>query len=498
MAYVQYDSSKIIPAPVVSITKNYLRSGDGKKIGSTFNITLTGKIFSCKGSPKTDGTFWTASGYPADEAVTDEFAALIKKINHIKKKFAEDFKWLEFQPTTGSQQLKCQPRVVSLNFPSDDQVSWAKTVNYTIELEADELIGMPGASDYSKGETFFIDPEDPDTKMFLSAASEEWNLEFADLPQDETEPHTYRLTHNLSATGKRRPDTTGLEQAQKWVKSQLGLDTSYYQSTIALGLDVAVNTYNHSRTEASNELEGSYSVTETWVLSDTNYVEDFNVDISRPADTSLVRVVVGGTVTGREESSVVGSKITVSSSKYTNASARFTTLGGGTIFTRAQTYSGETLNTVAVSYTIGKNPVSGVITYNYEYDTRQTPCIAGAISETISFQDQNPADVFARIPVIGRAGKGPVLQDINTNTETKKSMSIDVVMSVATGCPTGTAAIAALIASSPSTAVGVLVTAYQTYLESIYDSVFKETDTNSWLPSQGRYSRQVTWVVGEC
>src|SRR5688500_6895023 len=61
---VQYNSSKIIPAPFISIDKNYDRTADGHKVGSKFIINVKGSIVTCGGSPNSCGESYTGSGYP--------------------------------------------------------------------------------------------------------------------------------------------------------------------------------------------------------------------------------------------------------------------------------------------------------------------------------------------------------------------------------------------------------------------------------------------------
>jgi hypothetical protein len=49
---VIYDSCSIIPAPLVTIEKEYQRDGAGEKIGSLYQIQLHNKIVLYRGSPR--------------------------------------------------------------------------------------------------------------------------------------------------------------------------------------------------------------------------------------------------------------------------------------------------------------------------------------------------------------------------------------------------------------------------------------------------------------
>lgn len=508
---VQYDSKKIIPAPLVSVEKSYDRTGDTTKVGSKFSLTLTGNIL-CNGSPNSEGEFWILSGYP-DSAFQNDVEVMTSsnqrqkflqnKMQAIRHLFAKDGLSFEVQPWDGSAPFKCYPRVQSLSFAEG---IWFDKIPYTIVLEADELFGINtdfinDAEDAARDADFFKDAEG--NKLYLSEVSENWQLEVSDgEAEDENNPYTFRLTHTVSATGKKAYNDSGListgwEQAQRWVTPRLGLDASFYNGTDALNLTGMLG-YNHVRQESTDELAGSYGVTETWLLAKSNSREDFTVNIQASAETGLTTVSVEGEVIGLDTRNT---DYQITESKWTAALAKFNTISTGgvpTIFTRAQTYAGVMLNQTAISSSVGKNPTSGRIQYTYSYDTRPSTCITGALSETITISDKNPTDIFASIPVIGRAA-GPVLQDMNTVSERSRTVSIEVVMPPSTICPNSAANVAALMAASPATAVDVIISSFQTDLENNYSQVFKVDDNPSWTARPtGRYSRSVTWTFQNC
>lgn len=508
---IQYDSKKIIPCPLVSVEKGYDRTGDTTKIGSKFTLTLTGNIV-CSGSPNSGGEFWTDSGYPTSEfqsefeeltSIDQKQKFLQNKMQAIRWLFAKDGLSFEVQPWDGSAPFKCYPRVVSLSFTEG---VWVEKIPYTIVLEADELFGIntdfiKDAEDFNRDQDFFKDADG--NKLYLSEVSENWQMEVADgEPENESNPYTFRLTHTVSATGKKAYGSDGListgwEQAQRWVTPRLGLDASFVNGTDALNLSDMVG-YNHVRQESTDELAGSYGVTETWLLAKSNSREDFTVSIQTSAETGLTTVNVEGEVIGldtRDDDYVL------TESKWTAALAKFTSITSGgtpTVYTRAQTYSGASLNQTPISTSTGKNPISGRIQYTYSYDTRPTTCIEGALSESITITDKNPTDIFASIPVIGRAA-GPVLQDMNTVSERSRTVSIEVVMPPSTICPNSAANVAAMMATSPASAVDVIINAFQADLESNYSQVFKSDDNPTWTARPtGRYSRSVTWIFQNC
>jgi hypothetical protein len=73
---------------------------------------------------------------------------------------------------------------------------------------------------------------------------------------------------------------------------------------------------------------------------------------------------------------------------------------------------------------------AGTVSYTYSYDTRPPNIIPGSISESIQINDTYPGEIFSVTPVIGR--NQPVLQYLNSRSEYKRSLSINVTMSTQT------------------------------------------------------------------
>ena len=80
MAFVSYRNKKVIPAPFISVQKQYVKSTGGTKItghpdtpkerrdniiGSEYTIQISGTLVaSMLGSPQIDGTFYDGAKYP--------------------------------------------------------------------------------------------------------------------------------------------------------------------------------------------------------------------------------------------------------------------------------------------------------------------------------------------------------------------------------------------------------------------------------------------------
>src|SRR5690606_21036907 len=116
------------------------------------------------------------------------FKAIIRKQEAIRQLFAEEGLVLEFQSFDGSQPMKCNPRILGITF-QDGQ--WYDTCDYTVNCECD-VLSVNG---------LLVGEDDFD--QYIAAASESWNLETLEEAESDLLPRTYRLTHSVSAKGKR-------------------------------------------------------------------------------------------------------------------------------------------------------------------------------------------------------------------------------------------------------------------------------------------------------
>ena len=150
------------------------------------------------------------------------------------------------------------------------------------------------------------------------------------------------------------------------------------------------------------------------------------------------------------------------------------------MYGRAQNIASVTLNPTPLQKTIARNSIQGTINYNYVYNNRPSPTTSGALSEVVSVAYENPADIFAEIPIIGQAS-GPIIQGMSTYTSRKKNLSIEIVSSpkVYGGSTPTMPDTTSLLATHVPTGVSVLK---------------KARDIETWSERTGRYSRNVSWT----
>lgn len=474
---VYYNSKKIIPAPFISINKQYQTTDDGKIVGSVFEINVKGKFVAYMGSPNSSQTFWDIGGYPPDESPTDSemMKNIVRKQEALRSLFATEGASFEIQPWNGSAPIKCNPRVKSIVFPMGSPISWYNIADYEINLEADVL--------YVNGTSA---GEDGGVNAYkISKASEDWNIE----PVDDKKV-SFRLTHSLSAVGKRFYDDTGALAQEAWENAK-----DYVLNSLGLGLDVAMmqaedvldatslSAYNYVRTQSVNKLNGTFQVTETWLCYNANgeapAIEEYTVDV-RTDETEKTRVTINGQVQGLEQRD--NTTYALVTSRYTNALSKWTTNVLPNLLSRAENLSGIDLFSTSLSNQVGHNQINGVISYTYEYDDRDDSLISGAKSENITIINNHPSDVFASIPVLGRA-LGPVLQDIATVTARKRVIQIEAQMRAKTRSYTPT---------QPNT--DSIVT---DNTPTSYSVLFMDEDNESWNEYTGRYTRTTsfTWEL---
>jgi hypothetical protein len=166
---------------------------------------------------------------------------------------------------------------------------------------------------------------------------------------------------------------------------------------------------------------------------------------------------------------------------------------------------------IPISLSEGHDPHKGIITYSYEYNNKYR-AISGVISENINIIDDAPVNNIIETPVMGRE-LGPIIQSLGA-TNPRRTLSIDLVVQTPTGinstlrthnsCPlyiSGTiyGAVQALVNGNKpfDMRTGPIWTNFNR-ASPIQGNVFTQSDSESWEPTQGRYSRTVTWIYKQC
>ncbi len=541
----------IRPTPLVSISSELNKTAAGDILGVTYSITLTGTLLPDQGTPYAldpqglgyafiDGTTVSSCGpyaqfdnsrshfgnnKPARQAVPqDQLAhAILNKQRALRELFANHGQRMEITDVRfDSGGVVVFPRIESISF---SEGTYTDKCDYTITLSADLLYstaqggyadgdGMRDQSDPLGNTRLFLHDQnfiDEYGNAFIQDFSESWSLEVDEAQgevynlNDDTIERTYRITHNISATGKDHyaPDRAGntvtrltaWNSAKKFVQARLAyypenpndvvqsdgtVDHSaayqgypnqtgvYSASTSPLNhplpnffgkigagtIDLLDNYggYNHVRTENIDETAGSYSVTETWLLSRQAAYETYTMSISNSVGDPFTKVSINGNIKGLSKlpanNAIYGGKNTVHRNfadniqqpniilytKYESALQYYNNISnnqffgvGSLIYKRANNQTQAQLNSEPLSVSLGSNKNAGEITYSLEFDNRPTNIISNVLSEQITVNDTYPGDVFSVVPVIGRP-TGPVLQYIGGRSEYRRDVSVNILM----------------------------------------------------------------------
>lgn len=495
-----YNGNEIVPVPIITFQREaHMSANLEQPYGFTQKISLDGTIV---GSGLVD---------------------TMSQIQTLKNIFAVNGARFEIM-CDDTLVFAVYARISDMQFEESSN-NWVMTVPFSIELEYDDeedLLGLPleeveaKISAYSENWSFDFSE---DVKQYV------WNLSLlnnqdgdASYPeQDSNSPFEGKVSRNISITGKQSwingNYVSGVENAQLYIRENLDLsyNSEFGHAVIGLtNLTISGDTYNvfdHYRSHSTNHTDGTLSISDNWLVLAENsgfitkgFREEFNINTSTSLEDNKVNISIDGQIQGFEQrtydvdNAITNNPVTVTA--YTNAESAWGEIQSR-LFSRSQKiFQAEgrqtKLNPKPLSLTLGHSPTKGIITYNCNYNDRPCNFISGSLVENISIVDNNPADVFASIPVLGRP-QGPVLQEIGTFTSPTREISIEVVMPTPTGCNFN-----GLQEFNPKTQVQELLCSFETDLSSSSDQIFKTGDSENWNPLNGRYSRTIGWIYATC
>jgi len=366
VVYVRSDSigRKIIPAPVVSINKGYQANKDGTKRGTKYSIVLTGTLLPFAGSPSgsyssLDQAFHTVGGFPSDEINTGgsaNFNSILRKQEALRWLFSEDGGSLEWQPSEGQPPVKCSPRVISINF-SEGQ--WADRCDYTIELEA-PWVYINGTSEL----------EDDLSTDLVSASTETWSFEEVEGRNNQQQ----KISHEVTAEGQLGYDGVGglHESKQAWEHAKDFVDArtdGTIDSDIMFAALGATNkiTGHYNKVTRIDQDGGTYGVTESWLLSDSNTYEERQYTVEYKQDTDEYSVTYQGTIIGVNANDRTGDADNMDKAKAaipTPEEARVTAIAA------VDSLLGEkSIPTHPDKRSVSLNQQDGTVSFTYEWNT---------------------------------------------------------------------------------------------------------------------------------
>jgi hypothetical protein len=601
--YLKKDGQPVVkecvirPVPFISISHNLIRNKIGI-LGSYYDITLTGTILPNEGSPyyivgdgykqstaTPEGAFIDSGTRPQSEKVDSShlMSSIIIKQNLLRELLKNDGQKYELYPASiatdiadnsstpalGDEPvLTFYPTVQSINF---EEGAYVTSCKYTVNLRAEVLFDNQNRvlSDGLTAATFpsgniirkqegrqTIDQQIIDYGGFIEDYSENWSLEVDegkgtthtfgayDPKTHVTSIRTYRLTRNITATGRtiyKDADNRyeAWQQAKGFILKTVLTDRDGNQNNNSSGyeqypqytlnnyfasgiLDLAKDVYggyNHLRTESIDYVGGSYTISDTWLLSSGTAYEDYRLSLSRNSDDGITKVSIDGTIKGLSSvpasGTVYGGKSATPAAPdsyntpHENARLKLHQLTNSGyygpncyLYKRASNATSYVLSHTPRSISINSNEFTGEITYNVEYDNRRSNMVTGTISENISYSDTYPGDAFAVIPVLGRT-TGPILQYIGGRTEYQRNLNIELIFDRYYGSGTGDLATRIrqlAVLSKPSLVepyrsdINSIISAYSPAREYGIRKYFLSPPSETWDSQSARYSLTLNWT----
>lgn len=479
----------LVPAPLVSFSKQIYNNVGRPGFGTEYSATLQGTLIPNLGNPfygpYQDGDTenadlstadWTTTREVEDAEITavsgvDLLEATIRKQEKIRELFTNPVVSGIAKPikvsirgwddgTSPGSGLAFQGIVDDISFDADGM--WARPSTYTITIRnasflypanegtfddnGNENVPSGSVSGYfisSLSENFDIQEDGRTTLSFIDKAGVQNSKEF------EKSNKVYTVNRSITAVGSPVYDEDGLylrnlapwQQASGFIYEYLQLGSGQLPDSRHAFIDdsgIFASGYtasNFNYQEAIDKEAGTYSLTETYTVYSTGtgispsypVIEQVTIDQSIEENERNV-FNVQGTIQGLNSEDGFATE----NNAFNNALAYYSgVIDTGEIpvayqYARGTLAGSGWLHPKPLSKSVAKDFAAGTISYTYSFDDRPPNFIPGSISESIQINDTYPGEIFSTTPVIGRAQ--PVLQYLNSRSEYKRSLSINVTM----------------------------------------------------------------------
>ena len=494
---VKYDNEFLVPVSTVTINTTMPANVNGECVRPTYAISLNGYLIYNAGSPTSGGIF---GNYTAEqcETINSDYRlnALLAKHCAIVDLFQQQYKKLELGTVSGSPNLTAYPRV--LDFALTDTANpsyWT----YTVNLEAPDLF-CNGVSISPTGSGCYA----------IKSFEESWDISYdeSEFLSEYGENRLFRVSHQVSAVGAGVADSGGLTtspyiSAKEFVESKKGHNAII--PTVAISGFSSIGSgylFNYNEAHSIDPPNGTYSVTENWIVCNTPYIENYSVEYQESSDVACPTVSIQGTIRGLDIRSASG-VVPSGSSRFAHANNYWLSLESTSgIYARATGESGYNLNPYPVNGSVSKNKYNGEINYNRSYKNQQFRFLPSAKSENISYGTNWGEDSFATIQLLNG---GQVLHPLNYSNSgvllgknlNKATLSINAIYP----CGTGISRKGPRFTSPYSGEIQAVVDYYNPTGDLTNWFTVVESQSETWVPADGSYSYNIGWtsqVSGAC
>ncbi len=461
----------LVPAPLVSFTRNTYSNIGRPQFGADFNITLEGTLVPEKGNPFFDMTSagndaqlstasWTKPsgvanagagnepnyGYDEDELL----ASTLRKQEKIRSLFSNPIvdgvaKPIIINITNWGETTKGFKFAAFVNEITFDSASRGVSPGgYTINLTFDSFLNS------ANDDEFGVSNDELNAKYSITSVTETFdisednrvNLTFAGQGVNTVLDQVnkiYAIARSTTVVGAPRYDADGAyvsgapwQQASGYLYETLGLGSGIVPTGRQTFLsNLGDNNYKIADrviTENIDQDQGSYSITENYIAySGDPVIHTISVD-ANTEQNERNQVSVQGTIQGLN---TLG-PFETTKNNFVNASGFNVKANPSGDSIPSGYFYGKSLselnwlNPIPVSKTISRNIEGGVITYSYTFDDRPPNLVSGSVLETIAINNTYPGELYSATPVIGR--NQPVLQYLNSRSEYKRSLNINITM----------------------------------------------------------------------
>lgn len=462
----------LVPSPLLSFSRSTFNNVGRAGFGAEYSATLEGTLVPHLGNPYFSGDAallsedsWTKPS-TAGSSSSDEpnfgydpdnlLAATLRKEEKIRSLFSNNSVSGVSQPimvnitnwgeTTSG--LRFAAFVDEVSFGSDGR--GVNPQSYTISLRTSNFLESSNG-DFDANSNEFT-PEyhvASISETFDIAELDEVNVNFngegVNAALDSTSK-MYSVSRSISVGGSPVYDSDGSyvsglapwQQASGYVYTTLGLGSGKLpDSRFNIPLSTSgYKTANSSIAESTDKEAGTYSITESYTLySGEPVIHTINVD-TEANNSEKISVSVNGVIQGLNTlDSFANTK-----NNFLNASGFNALINNGfnvgindaTYVIPSAYYYAKTLgeldwlNPRPNSKSLSRDVAGGTIAYAYSFDDKMPNLVSGSLIETITVNDTYPGELFSATPVIGR--NQPVLQYLNSRSEYKRALSINVTM----------------------------------------------------------------------
>ena len=234
--------------------------------------------------------------------------------------------------------------------------------------------------------------------------------------------------------------------------------------------------FNHTRQKTGNEVAGTYSVTESWLIivgemAEFGATDEFTISHNHNSESGIYTISIEGTITGYQDGDVDTPRID-KRSKISRAEDMFVQMMRNNAFYRRadrqlelavlsrvyemmlqrginpmhftpqQVWDGlaagqwinaginlqrPCLNIIPVNKSVRKQIVEGILSYTYEFNTKCSNLFQGTLMESFTTQITYPNDIYETVVIPGRQ-RGPLFFSANTVAASKYTLNYEIVL----------------------------------------------------------------------